>query len=158
MKLSFTLNHQLVSVDAPASQRLSDLLHDTLQIHSIHPSCYRGECGNCAVILNGELAFSCILPVFAADKGEIITYEGLRDSEEYEDIMKGLREEKAFPCSYCLPSKVVIIKSILENSLDPSTQEIFETFSGTSCPCTNFHNLARGVKRAGFHRRSRLHE
>ncbi|MDY7026851.1 MAG: 2Fe-2S iron-sulfur cluster-binding protein [Spirochaetota bacterium] len=157
MKVSFTLNGQEVSVDAPPSMRLVDLLHNRLKIDSMHPSCYQGECGNCAVLYNGELSYSCMMPVFSAEGSSIWTFEGISQTDEYGDIIRGLREEQAFPCSYCLPSKVVIIHSILENTLDPSTQEVLEVFSGTYCPCTNFHNLARGVIRAGFYRRRRLH-
>jgi len=156
MKISFTLNGQELAADVPASLRLVDFLRDRLKIHSLHPSCYSGECGNCAVLLNGELAYSCMIPVFAAQGTSIHTYEGIQLSEEYEDIIKGLRDENAFPCSYCLPSKIVIIQSILKSSPDPSTQDIFEVFAGTHCPCTNFHNLARGIIRAAFYRREHV--
>lgn len=157
MKLSFTLNGKKVHIDASADLRLVDLLHDHLDIASLHPSCYGGECGNCAILFNGELAYSCLLPAFTAQGSSIHTYEGIVKSTEYSDITKGFQEENAFPCAYCLPSKVVITQSILESTLDPHTQEVLEILSGTYCPCTNFHNLAKGVIRAAHHRRRRLH-
>ena len=158
MIIRFTLNGRFVEIDAPPSTRLVDILHHELQIQSLHPACYDGQCGNCAVIFNGELVYSCLLPVFTAQESSIYTYEGIVNTLEYNDIISGFHDEKAYPCTYCLPSKVVITQSILESTLDPSQQEILESFSGTYCPCTNFHNLARGVIRAGEYRRRRLHE
>lgn len=157
MRISFTLNGKKVEVEAPEAMRLVDLLHDRLEIHSLHPSCYGGECGNCAILLNGELTYSCIVPAFSAQGSSIHTYEGISLSPEYEDIITGFREEQAHPCAYCLPSKVIITQSILERTLDPEEEEIMETLAGTYCPCTNFRNLTKGVVRAASYRRRRLH-
>ena len=158
MKIRFTLNGRAVEAQTSTSTRLVDMLHKDLQIKSLHPSCYDGQCGNCAVILNGELVFSCLLPAFAVQETSIYTYEGIVNTLEYNDIISGFHDEKAYPCAYCLPAKVVITQSILESTLDPTEQEILETFSSTYCPYTNFNNLARGVIRAGEYRRRRLHE
>jgi len=157
MRVDFTLNGRRVSINTPASLRLADLLHNNLKVESLHPSCYRGECGNCAILMNGELTYSCMLPVFAAQGSSILTFEGILESVEYEDIQRGLSEEQSFPCNYCRPSKLVIIESILMNNPEPKIQEVLEVFSGTYCPCTNLHNLARGVIRAAFYRRRRRH-
>jgi aerobic-type carbon monoxide dehydrogenase small subunit (CoxS/CutS family) len=158
MRLSFTLNGKRVNIDAPAAMRLVDLLHDRLEINSLHPSCYAGECGNCAILLDGELTYSCIVPVFSAQGRTINTFEGISLSPEYEDITAGFRDEKAYPCAYCLPSKVIITQSILEKNLDPKEEEIMETLAGTYCPCTNFRNLTRGIMRAASYRRRRLYD
>ena len=157
MRVSFTLNGKAVHIDAPATLRLVDLLHDHLEIHSLHPSCYGGECGNCAILLNGELTYSCTLPAFAAEGGSIHTFEGLSLSPEYGDIVNGFREENTFPCAYCLPSKVIITQSILERTMDPEGEEVMEMLAGTYCPCTNFRKLAKGVLKAASYRRRRLH-
>ena len=158
MRIRFTLNGNAVEAETHTSTRLVDLLHRDLQIQSLHPSCYDGQCGNCAILFNGELVYSCLLPAFAAQGSSIYTYEGIVNTLEYNDIISGFHDAQAHPCTYCLPAKVVMTQSILESTLDPSQQEVLESFSGTYCPCTNFHNLARGVIRAGEYRRRRLHE
>ena len=158
MKLRFTLNGRSIEAETSTSTRLADFLRRELQLQSLHPSCYDGQCGNCAILLDGELVYSCLLPGFAVQGRSITTYEGIIDTLDYNDIISGFHDEQAHPCTYCLPAKVVITQSILESTLDPSQQEVLEVFSGTYCPCTNFHNLARGVVRAGKYRRRRLHE
>ncbi len=157
MRIRFTLNGNPIEAEAHTSTRLVDLLHREIQVQSLHPSCYDGQCGNCAVLFNGELVYSCLLPAFAAQGSSIYTYEGIVKTLEYNDIISGFHDEQAYPCTYCLPAKVVITQSILESTVDPNTQEVLEAFSGTYCPCTNFNNLARGVIRAGEYRRRRLH-
>lgn len=156
MKISFTLNGKDVTVDTAPGARLVDVLHNELSITSIHPACYKGQCGNCALLLNGKLVYSCLLPAFTAEGSFIHTYEGLSRTTAYQDIISGLEEADARPCNYCLASKIMIIQSILENSLNPSLQYIYESFSGTYCPCTNFNKLAEGVMHAAELRRERL--
>lgn len=156
MKISFTLNGKDVSVDVSPSMRLVDLLRNELSISSLHPTCYNGNCGNCALLLNGKLVYSCLIPAFAAEGAFIHTYEGTSRSTGYEDILHGLEEAGALPCSFCFASKVMIIQSILENTLSPSIQYIYESFAGTYCPCTNFNTIAKGIQRAAELRRMRL--
>ncbi len=157
MRVSFTLNGRRIDTEVPAEMRLVDLLHDHFEIRSLHPSCYGGECGNCAVLFNGELTYSCILPASSAQDSNIFTFEGISRLPDYEDILEGFRIEKSYPCAYCLPSKVVITQSILESTLDPASEEVLEILAGTYCPCTNFLNLTKGILRAATIRRTRLH-
>ena len=156
MKISFSLNGREIQIDADPSIRLVDLLRNELDLDSLHPACYSGRCGNCAILLNGSLVYSCLQPAFAAEGAFIHTYEGLRRSAGYEDIIYGLEETGGRPCNYCLPSKVVIIQSILENTLHPTVHGIYEAFSGTYCPCTNYKTLAEGIRKSAELRRKRL--
>ena len=158
MRISFTLNGKYVTANAPPSQRLVDLLREEMSVKGLHPSCYNGHCGNCAILFNGELVYACLLPAFAAEDAYIHTYEGIRRSTGYEDILQGLEEADARPCPYCLPSKVIIAQSILETTLEPTSSYIYEAFSGTYCPCTNFNRLVRGVQISAELRRKRLAE
>ncbi|MFO7850641.1 MAG: 2Fe-2S iron-sulfur cluster-binding protein [Spirochaetia bacterium] len=156
MKISFTLNGKDVSVEASPSLRLADLLREKLSVTSLHPTCYNGNCGNCALLFNGKLVYSCLIPAFAAEGAFIHTYEGISRSTGYEDILQGLEETGARPCSFCFASKIMIIQAILENTLSPSLQYIYESFSGTYCPCTNFNTIAKGIHRSAELRRRRL--
>ncbi len=158
MILTFTLNGRDISLESSPTMRLVDLLQNELSVEGLHPTCYNGECGNCAVLFNGKLVYSCLLPAFAAEGAFIHTYEGIRRSTGYQDIIRGLEEADARPCEFCLPSKVLIVQSILENSLDPGTELIFEALSGTYCPCTNFNRMVQGVRNAAELRRIRLAE
>ncbi|HDQ15335.1 MAG TPA: hypothetical protein ENN41_11040 [Sediminispirochaeta sp.] len=153
MRLHFILNGRYVDVTTQPSTRLVDLLHDQLDIESLHPACYGGECGNCAIIFNGDLVYSCLIPAFAAQDASIYTYEGIVKSAGYADIQRGFQEENSFPCRYCLASKVVITQSILENNQDPDRQEIMEVLSGTYCSCTNLNKMTKGIIKAAYHRR-----
>ncbi len=155
MKISFTLNGRDVETDVSPSARLVDILHDELSVSSLHPACYKGQCGNCAILFNGKLVYSCLFPAFTAEGSYIHTYEGLSRTTGYEDIIHALEETGSRPCNYCLASKVVIIQSILETTLAPSLEYIYEAFSGTYCPCTNFNRIAGGVQRAAEIRRER---
>ncbi len=156
MKISFILNGRDIAKEVDPAARLVDVLHEDFGITSLHPSCYEGHCGNCAILFNDTLVHSCIIPTFAAANASIHTYEGIIRSKEYHDIEEGYSEAEYTPCPFCLPSKTVITQSILERSLDPTRQSILDSFSGSFCPCTNLDGLVMAIQAAARYRRRRL--
>jgi aerobic-type carbon monoxide dehydrogenase small subunit (CoxS/CutS family) len=156
MKLSLILNGRDVEREVDPAARLVDVLHDEFGITSFHPSCYEGQCGNCVLLLNGVLVYSCIMPAFAAMNSSIHTYEGIIRSKEYHDIEEGFAEAEYSPCPFCLPSKTVIAQAILEHSLNPTRQTVLDSFSGIFCPCTNLDGLVAALQSAARYRRRRL--
>jgi aerobic-type carbon monoxide dehydrogenase small subunit (CoxS/CutS family) len=154
--LHFVLNGRDIEREVDPAARLVDVLHDEFGISSLHPSCFAGHCGNCALLLNGTLVYSCIMPAFAAMDASLHTYEGIVRSKEYHDIEQGFSDAEYSPCPFCLPSKTVITQSILESSLEPGRQTVLDSFSGSFCPCTNLEGLVEAIQTAARYRRRRL--
>ncbi len=75
--ITFTVNGKKVDLDVAPGEMLVDVLRDTLGLTGTKVGCREGECGSCSIILNGKLVTSCLLPAMKADRGTILTIEGL---------------------------------------------------------------------------------
>jgi aerobic carbon-monoxide dehydrogenase small subunit len=153
--VSFILNRVQVSVDTPAGTRLADLLREQCELPGCRAGCYAGECGACTIYYNGELAYSCLIPAFAAQNAEIITLEGLAGTQELRDIEKGLQEAAYTPCINCRQSKILTIHALLESNPVPEKTEIDSALNGHSCGCTDMRTLHSVINACVTFRRTR---
>ncbi len=118
--------------------------------------CSDGECGACAILLDGELVNSCILLAAQAVGHTIETIEGIGEHPEQgwkktdglHPIQKAFVESGAIQCGYCTPAQVLAAKSLLERNLHPTEEEIREALSGVLCRCTGYVKPVQAVMRA----------
>lgn len=128
MEIEFTLNSIPVKLDIDPSKRLLDILRDDLKIKSLKEGCGEGECGACSVIINGDLAASCITAAFSISGKQIITLEGVRNTELYDCIEDSFALFSASQCGFCTPGMILAtycaIKKLenLENMVAPETE------------------------------------
>ena len=99
--------------------------------------CDRGDCGACAVFLNGKSVRSCNILAIEVDGQEIITPEGLSKNG-----LTALQEKflvmNAFQCGYCAPGMAIAATELLNKNPDPSLEEVKEALSGNLCRCTGY--------------------
>ena len=143
--IGFRLNGRDVSVDAPPTARLLDVLRDQCGDISVKEGCGEGECGACLVLRDGEPVNSCILPVALAEGAEIVTMAGLRETPQGKTLVEAFAREGAVQCGFCIPGMVMAAESLLRRNNDPDEAEIRAGISGNLCRCTGYDLIVRAI-------------
>ncbi len=143
--INFVLNGEKVSYDGSASDRLLDILRDTFHATSVKCGCKEGECGACAILMDGVLINSCCVAVGAADGSSVITLEGYRNTERYAVLEKAFGEVSAVQCGFCTPGMVLAAEALLSQKPHPTEDEIREGLSGNLCRCTGYNAIVNAV-------------
>ena len=146
--VTFTVNGKEVSVDAAPGEMLVDVLRDKLGLTGTKVGCREGECGACSIILNGKLIASCLVPVMKADRGTILTIEGLERNGEMHRIQKKFIEDGAIQCGFCTPAMVLAGKALLDENPHPTREEIQLAISGILCRCTGYQKIIKAIDSA----------
>ncbi len=146
--ITFTLNGNIITVTANPSARLLDILRETLGLTAVKEGCGEGECGACSVLKDGKLVNSCIVPIGAVQGVEIVTLEGVRDTEEGRCIIDSFAESGAVQCGFCTPGMVMASVALLRVSPKPNEYQIREALSGNLCRCTGYNMLITGIQLA----------
>lgn len=154
----FVVNGGEKTVDVPPAKRLSEVLREDLGLTGTKVGCGEGECGACTVILNGKTVNSCIIPVFQADGGNILTIEGVVASDRGGDIEKAFIAHGAVQCGYCIPGMVLSSYQLLEDNPRPDEEEIKKGLSGNLCRCTGYRKIIEAVKSVSDRRNGRCSE
>jgi len=152
--IAFTLNGELVTVDAPVGISLLTLLRDYLGMLGAKEGCNTGECGACTVILDGEALLSCLLLAHQANGRDIITIEGLRSTEGgLSDLQKAFIEHGAVQCGMCIPGMLLSAEALLARTLNPTREEIRYGIAGNLCRCTGYQQIVDAIEATAAQRR-----
>ncbi len=128
---------------------LSDFLRHELGLTGTHVGCEHGVCGACTVLLDGEPVRSCLLLAVQADGREIGTVEGLApDPEKLHPLQEAFREAHGLQCGFCTAGILMTLVPFLEESPDPSEDEIRHAISGNLCRCTGYQHIVDAVRLA----------
>ena len=146
--ITCTVNGKKVDLDVAPGEMLVDVLRDTLGLTGTKVGCREGECGSCSIILNGKLVTSCLLPAMKADRGTILTIEGLAENGEMHLIQKRFIEDGAIQCGFCTPAMVLAGKALLDVNPHPTREEIQLAISGILCRCTGYQKIIKAIDSA----------
>ena len=134
-------------VDVRAS--LTDLLRKDYRLTSVKEGCEVGECGACAVIIDGECYNACIYLAIWADGKDIVTLEGLAGPHgEINELQKAFIDETAVQCGFCIPGFILEAKTILDSGKHYTDEELRKLLSGHLCRCTGYENILNAVRKA----------
>ncbi len=156
MKIRLTVNGRRRTVAAPPMRRLLDLLREDLALPGTKEGCGEGECGACAVLLDGELVNSCLLPACQADGHAITTIEGLaKPGGALHPVQQAFWEVGGAQCGICTPGMVLAAVALLARTARPSEAEIREALAGNLCRCTGYVKIVEAVEVASRRLRRR---
>ena len=127
---------------------LLEVLRDRLKLWSVRESCGVGACGSCTVLLDGRPASSCLLLAVRSSGQAITTLEGLASGDRLHPIQEAFIEERALQCAYCTPGFVLSVKALLDETPDPSDDEIRDYLTGNLCRCAGYEEILQAVRRA----------
>ncbi|HEX4506936.1 MAG TPA: (2Fe-2S)-binding protein, partial [Alphaproteobacteria bacterium] len=124
--VSFTLNGGTVTVEAEPETRLIDVLRDRLGLTAAKIGCDIGRCGACLVLLDGQPANGCLLPLYRLEGRSVTTPEGLPALPEGRAVQGALIAEVAFQCGYCAPGFTIAATALLLDNPAPDDAAIRE--------------------------------
>jgi aerobic carbon-monoxide dehydrogenase small subunit len=110
--------------------------------------CEKGDCGACAVLLDGVAVNSCLVLTFQADGCEIVTAAGLGTAQRPHPLQEAFADYGAIQCGYCTPGITIAAKALLDRNPQPSEPEIREAISGNLCRCTGYGQIVQAIQAA----------
>lgn len=159
MVINFILNKESVSVDTPTDITLLTLLRDYLKLTGAKEGCEVGECGSCAVMLDGKLVNSCLVAAPSVMGREVITIEGIHAQDGGpNDLQQNFISKGAVQCGFCTPGMVVAGEALLAKKIDPSRLEIREALAGNLCRCTGYMQIVDAIETTAKERSKKSEE
>lgn len=143
-----TVNGAKVAFQAYPLARLLDVLRDELKLTGTKEGCGEGECGACAVFVDGKLVNSCLIPVGQLNGANIVTIEGVAQGASLNGVQKAFLEKGAVQCGMCTPGMVMAAVGLLKANPRPNEKEIREGLSGNLCRCTGYQKIVQSVAEA----------
>ena len=141
------VNGVVHNVDVDPSTPLLYVLRNDLNLHGPHFGCGLGQCGACAVIIEGVAARSCITTV-ASVKGEVTTLEGLSSGGTLHPIQQAWIDEQAPACGFCQNGQIMTAKALLDRNPNPTDAQIRDGMNRTLCRCMTYYRIQAAIKRA----------
>ena len=147
-KITYVINGEARHLHVEPNDVLLDVLRDKLGLKSPKCGCDRGDCGACAVLLNGKSVRSCLILAIECDGMAIETVEGIG-----QDGLSALQEKfialNSFQCGFCAPGVTISATELLRNNPHPTLDDVKEALSGNLCRCTGYTPIIEAVLQAG---------
>ena len=148
VQLSLTLNGEVLEASFAPYKTLLEVLREDLQLTGTKHGCELGECGACAVLVDGEPQLSCLVLAVECAGRSIETVEGLARGAALHPLQEAFADLGAAQCGYCTPGILMTAKALLENEPDASRDRIKEALSGNLCRCTGYQQIFEAVEEA----------
>lgn len=129
----------------------NETLLDCLRWHGqfeVKNGCEKGDCGACAVQIDGEPVDSCLTLAWTVEGRSITTLEGLNDINKPHPLIAAFVEQGAVQCGYCTPGIIVAAEAMLRETLDPTNEDIALALSGNLCRCTGYTKIFTAIQQA----------
>ncbi len=142
--ITFTLNGQAQTVDAPADMPLLWVIRDLVGLTGTKFGCGIGQCRACTVHLNGNATFSCQLPVSAVEGQTVTTIEGLSE-DGLHPVQRAWIDVDVPQCGYCQPGQIMSAVALLAQNPQPSDDDIDRAMSDNICRCGTYNRIRRAI-------------
>lgn len=141
--ISFTLNGQPVTCDAPPGERLSETLRERLGARGTKVGCDAGDCGACTVLVNDRAVCACLLPAARAEGARVETVEGT--GEPLTRLRAAFLRHGAAQCGICTPGMLMAALDLLQAVPRPTPEQAKQALGGVLCRCTGYAKIIAAV-------------
>ena len=148
MTLSLNINGETHQIASDPDTPLVYVLRDELKLKGTKLGCGLEQCGACAVLVDGEVAMSCVSPAGSCEGKEITTIEGIGASKVGRRVQDAFIEMSAAQCGYCTAGLVVAASALLDQTPTPDRAAIVTALSPHLCRCGSHPRVLRAVERA----------
>ena len=142
------VNGEDVEVSFAPYKTLLEVLREDLDLTGTKHGCELGECGACAVLVDGAPLLSCLKLALECDGSVIETIEGLATGSELHPLQAAFSDHGGSQCGYCTPGVLMTAKALLDAEPNPSRERIKEALSGNLCRCTGYQQIVDSVEDA----------
>jgi aerobic-type carbon monoxide dehydrogenase small subunit (CoxS/CutS family) len=144
-QFSLLINQNIYSVDVEPEMPLLWVLRDVLNLTGTKYSCGIGTCGTCTVLVDGTPKKSCVYPVQSAVGAEITTIEGLPVDGQH-PVQLAWKTEKVPQCGYCMPGQILTAAALLQNTPNPTDDQIDEAMRKVLCRCGTYPRIRSAIR------------
>lgn len=148
IRVSCRVNGQEVTLEGHPMARLLDVVRGDLRLTGTKEGCGEGECGACAVLLNGDLVNSCLVPLRHAEDAAIVTIEGIGSLERLHALQEAFIACGGAQCGICTPGMLLAAASLLERNPNPAEDDVRAALAGNLCRCTGYMRIFEAVLQA----------
>ncbi|HEY54105.1 MAG TPA: (2Fe-2S)-binding protein [Caldilineae bacterium] len=152
-QITCKINDEVTRMEVESHRTLLDALREDLGLVGAKHACVSGECGSCNILFDGEVVSACMILAVEADGAEIITVEGLAESERLHALQKAFLDHNALQCGFCSSGMLVSSYALLQSVSRPNEQEIRAALEGNLCRCTGYADIIKAVQVASRARR-----
>jgi aerobic-type carbon monoxide dehydrogenase small subunit (CoxS/CutS family) len=148
VQVNLSVNGEAVEASFAPYKTLLEVLREDLALTGTKHGCELGECGACAVLVDGEPQLSCLVLAVECEGRRIDTVEGLARGAELHPLQAAFADLGAAQCGYCTPGILMTAKALLEREPNPSRDRIREAISGNLCRCTGYQQIYEAIEAA----------
>jgi len=145
--VDFILNGAPVTVSAENGKPLLWVLREDLGLLGPKYGCGIAQCGACRVMIDGESAPSCIVPLADVEGTSVVTVEGLAVQGRLSVVQQAWIDEQAPQCGFCQPGFLIATTALLASNPHPTDAEIDEALTNI-CRCGTYPRIRRAIHRA----------
>ncbi len=145
---AMTVNGETAEVAFAPYKTLLEVLREDLALTGTKHGCELGECGACAVLVDGQPQLSCLVLAVECEGRSIETVEGLGSGAALHPLQAAFADLGAAQCGYCTPGILMTAKALLEKERNPSRERIKEAVSGNLCRCTGYQQIFEAIEEA----------
>jgi carbon-monoxide dehydrogenase small subunit len=127
---------------------LLEVLREELNLTGTKHGCELGECGACAVLVDGAPVLSCLELALQCEGRDVQTVEGLAHGTELHPLQAAFADCGGSQCGYCTSGMLMTSKALLDREPDPSRERIKEAISGNLCRCTGYQQIWEAIEQA----------
>src|SRR5437868_15089134 len=142
------VNGEVLDTAVASCKTLLEVLREDLGLTGTKHGCELGECGACAVLVDGEPQLSCLTIAIECEGRAIETIEGLARGPQLHPLQAAFSDFGGSQCGYCTPGVIMTAKALLERNPSPTRDEIKEATAGNLCRCTGYQQIADAIEDA----------
>jgi len=146
--VGLTVNGEAVETAFEPHKTLLEVLREDLALTGTKHGCELGECGTCAVLLDGKPVLSCLVLGVECEGRRVETVEGMAGPAGMHPLQKAFADLGAAQCGYCTPGFLLTAQALLAENPKPTLPQIRAALAGNLCRCTGYVKIFEAVELA----------
>ena len=144
--LELNVNGEWKKAEVTAQETLLHLLRERLGHTEVKEGCGKGDCGACAILLNGKAVNGCLTLALQAHRQKVVTLRGIGTPEHPHHLQESFIRHGAIQCGFCTAGMIVSAKALLDQNRNPTRDEIRKAISGNLCRCTGYKKIIDAIE------------
>ncbi|MBM4340344.1 MAG: (2Fe-2S)-binding protein [Deltaproteobacteria bacterium] len=146
--LKLNVNGEWKKAEINPLETLLHVLREKLGHNEVKEGCGKGDCGACAVLLNGKPVNACLTLAFQANGLNVVTLKGIGTPDRPHPLQESFVKKGAIQCGFCTAGMITAAKALLDENPKPSRDEIKRAISGNLCRCTGYKKIVEAIEEA----------